>query len=378
MNEVGRILNRFKIPGRGILYIIKFNQRSNLKLGDVLYDLRGNQFRIIAFEMIRRSSENIGSQDELSQGIMFEFINGNEVQGNILVKEIQNINFIFCNHPLYQHKVDADYKDEYDMARLNNACSLFSYEELLKGKVKLYGDEIQGLTIYRGWMLKPQLYRKLYDELEQRGIILINSPEEYEYCHLLPGWYEDFKDQTAFSVWSTENYVENVVQMTEMLEGSYIVKDYVKSRKHEWYDACYIPNICDKEQVKKVVNNFVTRQGDELVGGVALRKFIELKQMGYHKQSGMPLSEEYRVFVYAGKILTIDNYWTENENVKLTEEECQWIASVATKVKSNFATIDVARRTDGTLIIMELGDGQVSGLQQLGADIFYNALNEKK
>lgn len=57
-------------------------------------------------------------------------------------------------------------------------------------------------------------------------------------------------------------------------------------------------------------------------------------------------------------------------------KEYKWIESVAAKVRSNFVTIDVARKEDGTLIIMELGDGQVSGLQQLKADTFYKALNE--
>ena len=31
----------------------------------------------------------------------------------------------------------------------------------------------------------------------------------------------------------------------KQLNGPYIVKDYVKSRKHEWYDACFIKNISD-------------------------------------------------------------------------------------------------------------------------------------
>lgn len=44
-----------------------------------------------------------------------------------------NINFIFCNHPLHQHKVDDDYKEEYDIAKLNNDCALFRINN--KGKL---------------------------------------------------------------------------------------------------------------------------------------------------------------------------------------------------------------------------------------------------
>ena len=96
--------------------------------------------------------------------------------------------------------------------------------------------------------------------------------------------------------------------MTIGLSGSYIVKDYVKSRKHEWYDACYIQSITDTPNVKKTIGNFIERQGDSLVGGVVLRKYVKLKPIGYHEKSGMPISEEYRVFAFGGRLMIYDKY----------------------------------------------------------------------
>lgn len=52
-------------------------------------------------------------------------------------------------------------------------------------------------------------------------------PEEYERYHTLPGWYDDFADETAQSVWETEGNVENALLKAKQLSGSYIVKDYV-------------------------------------------------------------------------------------------------------------------------------------------------------
>ena len=161
--------------------------------------------------------------------------------------------------------------------------------------------------------------------------------------------------------------------MAETLEGSYIVKDYVKSRKHEWYDACFIQNIADKENTRKIIRNFIERQGDSLVGGIVFRKFETLRQIGFHDKSGMPLSEEYRVFIYAGRIMKIDDYWRKNEDVGFSDEERLWVESIAGRIKSNFATVDLARREDGSLIVMELGDGQVSGIQQIKPVDFYEA-----
>lgn len=80
---------------------------------------------------------------------------------------------------------------------------LFSYEDLERGVLSLSGPEIQGMAIYRGWMMKPDMYRLFYEKLKEKGIILINSPEEYNRYHMLPGWYNDFKEYTAKSVWTS-------------------------------------------------------------------------------------------------------------------------------------------------------------------------------
>lgn len=109
-----------------------------------------------------------------------------------------------------------------------------------------------------------------------------------------------------------------------------------------------------------------------------MRKYVPLKHVGYHGQSGMPISEEYRVFIYAGKILAIDDYWIKNNGVSIMDAEYRWIESIVRDVKSTFVTVDLARKEDGTLVIMEMGDGQVSGLQQLSADIFYCRFREKR
>lgn len=119
------------------------------------------------------------------------------------------------------------------------------------------------------------------------------------------------------------------------------------------------------------MGNFIKRQDEALVGGVVLRKFEHLKQIGFHEQSGMPLSEGYRVFIYAGKILAIDDCWAKESDTCISDGEYAWIETIARRIKSNFVTVDLARKEDGTLAIMELGDGQVSGLQQLTAVEFY-------
>ncbi|MDD3404025.1 MAG: ATP-grasp domain-containing protein [Hespellia sp.] len=370
MADVFRILERFKITGRGTVYTIKNNRHDNISIGDILCDLQGNRFRVKGVEMFRRYMKYV-DLDEMPLGLMFELLDGVEAKGNILIRSLEDIHFLFCSHPLYPSKVDEEYMGEYQAAGLKYPCALFNYEDMERGKLTLNGEELSGLTIYRGWMMKPDMYRAFYSQLEQRGMILINSPEEYERYHTLPGWYEEFKEYTAESIWENQGSLDNALEMTKGLEGPYIVKDYVKSRKHEWYDACFIKNIADRENAGKIISNFIQRQGTDLVGGIVLRRLEDLKCIGFHEKSGMPLSEEYRIFVYAGKIHILDDYWKNNQSITLSDDERKWIGAIAEKIKSNFVTIDLARRTDGTIIIMELGDGQVSGLQQIKAENFY-------
>lgn len=375
MSGVYRIKDRFVIKGRGIVYIFIFkpNCRDILRIGDVLYDLRGNRFRIKGFEMFRYISSDPEDYGGFPVCPFMEPLDGGDAWGNYLVKT-PGFSFLFCSHPFYPQRVDEDYEEEYQAAGLENPCALFSYENLMEGKLSMYGEEILGFTIYRGWMMKPEKYRILYEKLEEKGIVLINTPEEYERYHMLPGWYDDFRDVTPESVWENTGTLEAVLELTQGLTGPHIVKDYVKSRKHEWYDACFIRDIENTADCSRVVGNFINRQERDLVGGVVLRKYVELNSIGYHEKSGMPISEEYRVFVLFNTIMIIDDYWRTDVNVVFSNDEMNWIKSIAGRIRSGFATVDIARKKNGELIVMELGDGQVSGLQQIVADRFYKEM----
>lgn len=298
------------------------------------------------------------------------------MQGQLLISEPPQIHFLFCNHPLYSRKVDEDYKEEFDICSQRFSTMLFSYEDLERNQLSLYGDKFEGIAIYRGWMMKPELYALFYEKLKEQNIILINSPEEYNHYHLLPHWYHEFEEDTAKSAWTDTPDVNAALSLLHSFDGSVMIKDYVKSRKHEWYDACFIPDVTDTKNANAVISNFVSRQAENIVGGIVIREFLNLNSIGYHTISAMPISEEYRAFILAGNILAIDNYWNENEANALTfsQADLDWLTAQIKKIHSNFVTMDFARKSDGSLVIMELGDGQVSGLQQISPAKFYSEI----
>jgi hypothetical protein len=249
--------------------------------------------------------------------------------------------------------------------------SLVSYEALVNDRdplkavrrVAREGGEVLGL--YRGWMLKPEHYQQLYQALLDRGVRLINDPASYTHCHYLPQSYSIIEDYTPRSIWIETGPDVSMQQIMAQLqsfgEAAIIVKDFVKSQKHYWHEACYIPSASDSAEVERVVTQFLKLQGEDLNGGLVFRQFVEFEPLATHSQSGMPLTKEFRLFFLNGKPICSIEYWEEGDYTGLAPPISQF-QDVAQKVQSRFFTMDVAKRLDGDWLIVELGDGQVAGL----------------
>ena len=236
-------------------------------------------------------------------------------------------------------------------------------------------------VIYRGWMLRPDVYAKLSEALAERNINLINSPSEYKYCHHLPESYSLIENYTPATVFIKQNSGFDYNKIMERLkifgDKPLILKDYVKSRKHEWNEACFIPSASNREAVERVVTKFVELQGDDLNEGLVFREFVEFQPLASHSKSQMPLTKEFRLFFLDGELLDSFEYWDEGD-YSAVRPPANIFADVARQIKSRFFTMDIAQRIDGEWLIVELGDGQVAGLPD-NADVtkFYQALKEK-
>src|SRR4051812_10136547 len=95
--------------------------------------------------------------------------------------------------PLDPRAVDAAFSAEANASTaLGNPVVRVDHDALSAGReVVLRGArDARGLAVYRGWMLKPRQYGELFRALAERGIALINSPEQYVHCHHFPESYE--------------------------------------------------------------------------------------------------------------------------------------------------------------------------------------------
>jgi hypothetical protein len=276
--------------------------------------------------------------------------------------------FIYCDSVFDNKIIEPDYEDEKNAAiEIGFDFSLISFEELTDGNItkalRLVKTSVEKeLGIYRGWMLTPNQYQTLYDGLLIKNIVLINTPIEFQHCHYLPNSYKKIEANTPLSKWT------KIIDDSELLKLSshfgnnpIIVKDFVKSEKHNWEEACFIPDASNFENVKTVVKKFLELRGSSLNEGLVFRRFENLEYLSEHSKSGMPLTKEFRVFFLNKKVVKVFDYWDEG-NYGETKPDLSSFLRLAQNIDSNFFTMDIAKKKDGNWIIMELVDGQVAGL----------------
>jgi hypothetical protein len=286
---------------------------------------------------------------------------------------------LFCSDPLTPNQPDFAWQAEVDAAKdAGFAISLIDFEALLDGNLvravrKVAPAEVSETALLRGWMLRPEIYTQLFQALQERNIVLINSPEAYTYCHYLPESYAFVEEYTPRTVWMP---MKGDLDMDAVMlliahfgEKPLILKDYVKSAKHAWLEASFIPSASDRTAVEQVVRKFLSIQGNELNVGLVFREYSELKK---HEDTVHPF--EFRLFFLDNELLCVSDYW-ETENAVLDEAVLKPFLAIAKTIPSRFFSLDIAQCADGSWTIIELGDGQVSGLpDSLVPDIFYRKL----
>lgn len=245
---------------------------------------------------------------------------------------------------------------------------LLDHDALLAGDVRAAVRRVRagsGPLWYRGWMVPSPAYAALSETLAERGRPLLTSPASYADAHELPGWYPVFEGSTPESVWVPGlpvDYGQVAAAARELGgRGPAIVKDYVKSRKHEWAEACYVPDLGDPTGVERVVRRFVELQGEFLTGGVVLRRFEEFRR----DEGGQVV--EARVWWLDGDPVLVGPHPDCPDAV--VRPELDGAQQLVRALGCRFVTTDLAQAADsGAWRVIEVGDGQVSDLPR-GADL---------
>ena len=189
-------------------------------------------------------------------------------------------------------------------------------------------------VVYRGWMVKGEEYAALTRAIEQCGAKPFTSPQEYLATHHLPNWYPLLADLTPETRVLPAD-ADIVAELRALGWGAYFLKDYVKSLKTARGSIVREP-----ADAPAVIAEMREYRG-EIEGGICVRRVEEF----------LPESEG-RYFVLLGV------GYAAPEGVVVPEI----VQKCAERLPSKFFSVDVARRADGQLRVVEVGDGQVSDL----------------
>jgi hypothetical protein len=264
------------------------------------------------------------------------------------------VNLLYPSDYFDIKEVEQCYEEEYKAACKIPQFDIIRYDYdafMLSGELKTYPKNLShGFCIYRGWMLKPKKYRELYERLYHRGVLLINNPDEYDRCHLFPNIYKDIEGYTPKAIWYQQNEEIDWNRVNKEFT-KFMIKDYVKSVKGADFPSFFMTPV-KKEAMKDYINQFIQLREPLFTKGIVIKEFVDLKRY-------LDITNEYRVFYLKGQVLTLSK--NSNQVDDCPEVPAKFVEKFR-GLKSNFYTVDYAELTDGKWIVIETGDGQVSGL----------------
>ena len=243
------------------------------------------------------------------------------------------MHFLFPAHPLRPIVVDDMFVDQLEAVRGAGYTVSLCPDSVIQGGKPLCEVPPGTTVVYRGWMLNAAEYERLARAVAAASSSLLTSTEAYLAAHHLPNWYPrvaEFTPETRVLTlgadWESE--------MRSLGWDAFFVKDYVKSLKTSRGSI-----VRDPSEIGAVVSEMQQFRG-EIEGGLCVRRV----------ESFIPESER-RYFVLDRRAFSADG-----------QPVPDLVRQVAERIPSPFFSVDVIRRVDGTLRLVEVGDGQVSDL----------------
>lgn len=229
--------------------------------------------------------------------------------------------------------------------------------------------QIHGGDLVIGRYSVLPFYKELEEDLAYKGAKLINSHRQHRYVADLQNYVNDLYGMT-FRTWNFRDIQEVPDNIPLVLKGE------TNSRKEKWLTHMFAEN---KQQAIQVYLNL---SNDSLISEqeVYIREYTPLVQLA-EGIAGQPVTMEFRFFVAYGEVLSGGFYWStfvdELKNVPNPNMVPRgFLQEAIDRVKENvnFFAIDVALTQSGNWIVVELNDGQMSGLSENDPNVLYKNL----
>ena len=242
-----------------------------------------------------------------------------------------------------------------------NACSKFLTTHEFRSDIP------SGSLVIGRYSVLPY-YQELEKELINKNCKLVNSYEQHRYIADIRNYYADLADFTP-QTWTQWGDLPD--------DMSFVVKGVTNSRKHQWNTHMFA------KSNKDVVNVVKNLMNDTLIcsQGIVVREFVPLRKIE-EGINGMPMSYEWRFFFYKERMLCHGFYWSCAEDAEKIDiptkviDFAQEIAYIVSR-KTNFFVLDIAIEENGDPILIEVNDGQMSGLSMCNPNELYENLSKR-
>lgn len=212
-------------------------------------------------------------------------------------------------------------------------------------------------------------YKELEKDVKNQGSRLINSYKQHK-------WIADFTYYEYVAQWTFESWRQHELPWCEY-DGPFVVKGATNSKKNQWKKLMYAPTKADAVRIGcDLMQDGLISQQD-----LIYRKYEPLENFGESMISGLPYSNEWRFFFYGTTMLAGGFYWSNLEEEKWPLSDFENAKNFAAEVAStaaehvNFYALDVAKKQNGDWVLVEINDGQMSGLSTIDPHDLYKALS---
>lgn len=213
-------------------------------------------------------------------------------------------------------------------------------------------------------------YKEVATDIRILGGAAINSYPQHKWIADFE-YYQDLKKYT-FQSWTVEEFPRSTHP------GPFVVKGRTNSAKWKWRTHMFAP---DRRAAAAIAAELAT---DSHIGpqGVIYREYIPLKADEVDPVCGIPYANEYRFFFLGKTLVSAGFYWNiaEGADKKEVPEEAEDFARLVAEEAAQYATffvLDVAEKAEGGWVLVEINDGQCSGLSCMEPEAFYRNLLAK-
>jgi hypothetical protein len=249
--------------------------------------------------------------------------------------------FIFPTHPLRSTAVEEMFADQLTGVEEAGYSASLCPDSVIHDNKPLRNVPSGTTVAYRGWMLNAKEYSRLAQAISDASASPLTPTNAYLAAHHLPNWYPlvaEFTPETrvlaADADWESE--------LRSLGWDAFFIKDYVKSLKTSRGSI-----VRDPSEIGAVVEEMERFRG-EIEGGLCVRRV-----------EPFVTESERRYFVLDQQAFSSDGQPVPDV-----------VRQVASRIPSPFFSVDVIRRDDGVLRVVEVGDGQVSDLVGWSAAAF--------